>query len=101
MVKRNVTLSLTHEYVDGLKKRGANISKLVDDHLKEVYGRKFARLPQEELAKINPEFKLILDFGRSHLEYHRQRPEVARQWYKEAAAKLGISVRRLKKLIGG
>ena len=100
-MKRGVYLYLTAEYVDELKKRGANISKLVDDHLKSLVSPKLARLPPEKLAEINPNFQAILDFGRSHLEYHRQYPNVGKLWYKIAARKLGISVQRLKRLIKG
>ena len=101
MVKRNVTLSLTHEYVDELKKRGANISELVDGYLKKLIVRKSGRMTLEKLIETNPKVKEILDFGRTHLEYHRDHPETAKQWYEEAASALGISVRRLKRFIEG
>ena len=100
-MKRGVYLYLTTEYVDELKKRGANISKLVDDHLKKLIVRKSARMPLEKLIETNPKVKEILDYGRAHLEYHRDHPEIARQWYEEAANVLGISVRRLKRFIEG
>lgn len=125
VVKRNVTVYLTHELVAEAKSRGLNLSETLDQQLRLVLGEMqlapSAQLSTEQLAlrtqlatmekdaktemqllMLREKLKPYLKYARAHevddWPSHVDRREL---WYEASTAKLGMSREELEKWVKG